>query len=118
LRVGRRGLHRGDATALEAPTESRDRRLLVLNVCDAALAALTGALPEVGIGPAAAAPAQAVIGHLWLVQGWPDSPLFGRRVADGLTTPGSFLARMKARSACSSQAHAWSRTSLTAKLES
>lgn len=80
-----------EATALTAPNGAGRRRLLVLNVCDAAVAAVTGGLPEIGIGPAAAGPMQAVIGHLWPVLGWPDGALFGRLLADGLTAGNSFF---------------------------
>lgn len=79
------------ARALVAPPRTGSRRLLVLNVCEGGLAALTGGLPEIGLGAAAAGPGQAVIGHLWPILGWPDGPLFGRLLADGLTSGASFF---------------------------
>lgn len=72
------------AVDLQPPMRTSSRRLLVLNVCEGGLAAATGGLPEIGLGVAAAGPTQAVIGHLWPILGWPDGPLFGRLLADGL----------------------------------
>jgi hypothetical protein len=63
----------------------RERRLLVLNVCEAAAALVHGGVPEFGLAATAAAPEQAVIGHAWPVQGWPDAALFGRLLAGRLT---------------------------------
>jgi hypothetical protein len=74
----------------DVPNSSR-RRLLVLNLCDAAAALVAGGLPEFGLAVRAAGPRQACIGHRWPVVGWPDAILTGRLLAGSIPSTRSFF---------------------------
>ena len=72
-----------------APTDE-DRRLLVLNVCDGGRSEENGLLPRVGLAPAVAGKAQAVISHLWPIQGL-AAGAFGALLADALSRDQAFF---------------------------
>jgi hypothetical protein len=72
-----------DLAALNEPAAGGRRRLLVLNVCDAASSAVLGGSMSLGVASTLASPTQSVIAHLW-----PLSPIaacaFGVLLADAL----------------------------------
>ncbi|MFW5329773.1 CHAT domain-containing protein [Hydrogenophaga sp. ZJX-1] len=80
----------GIAQILTRTPNLKDRRLLVLNVCDGGRFEELGILPRVGVAPAAASASQATVSHLWPVHGI-SAAAFGVVFASHLASQPSFF---------------------------
>ena len=74
----------------EKSPSAKQRRLLVLNVCDGARVEERGLLKKVGLAAGLAGPEQATISHLWPVMGFP-SATFGVYLAHFLSDSRPFF---------------------------
>jgi CHAT domain-containing protein len=78
-----------DLAALTVPSRETSR-LLMLSTCDAGMSAALGGLLGFGLGPAVAAPTQAVISHLWSAYP-PTAAAFGVLLAAAVAGGASYL---------------------------
>ncbi|MFD7731032.1 CHAT domain-containing protein [Kitasatospora phosalacinea] len=82
-------VHLDDLVHAAAPTAS-GRRLLVLNTCQSAAADMQGPYDDRGIARSVVGPGQAVVGHLWRVDGH-AAAVFGALLAIELAAESTFV---------------------------
>lgn len=79
---------------LDCAVDRKERRLLMLNVCDGATHPGEGVLPHIGFAASLAAPSQATISHKWPVASIPAA-VFGSLMALELSRQHSFFSAYK-----------------------